>query len=115
MTKSDSAIILTAWKTVIMKSWHETTSSSKKNENEQCPVLHLQAKHTAKSYPCEKCNFVFATKGKFHIHLSSIQHNISEKQTDSEYEDSDSEEDIVPPPSHFLFLYLSWDKYTSVM
>ena len=63
------------------------------NENEQCPVLHLQAKPTAKSYPCEKCNFVFATKGKFHIHLSSIQHNISEKQTDSEYEDSDIEDD----------------------
>ena len=92
-----------------MKECHDIQCSEcdKSFPSRQEIVLHLQAKHTAKSYPCEKCNFVFATKGKFHIHLSSIQHNISEKQTDSEYEDSDSEEDIVPPPSHFLFLYLS--------
>ena len=63
--------------------------------------LHLKSDHaikdSKKTYPCEKCNFVFKSIEKFDIHLSGLQHNRVEKHDDSysEYEDDSDDEEYV--------------------
>ena len=61
--------------------------------------LHIKTNHAIinhqKTYPCEKCNFVFKSSERFDKHISGLQHNKVEKHDDSDYEDDSDDEEYV--------------------
>ena len=83
-----------------LKSPHCKKDSPKASSNLTCPKcnkrfilneqleLHLTSDHSKKTYPCEKCYFVFHSEEKFRMHLTGIQHNLA---AEDDYQDDDEE------------------------
>ena len=54
---------------------------------------HIEKEERATCFPCDKCNFVFETNDKFKLHLSGMQHNAVQKESDYEDDESDSDDE----------------------
>ena len=85
---------------------------SQENLNLHMDNLHAQMNEETLSYLCEKCNFIYKTKERFTVHLSGMQHNRVEKETEYDDVDSDSddEEEYLVECNHCKTVLKSYDE-----